>query len=108
VRKTTITVFCSCVQIKLMPMGIDNLVLLTDETRKRVYDAARRPPEGFALDKADKEKDKEVTSPTIAAKGKRWGVGCTEFEALMRMLDNAVSATLESDYIATVEGSYVN
>ncbi|XP_034234626.1 uncharacterized protein LOC117641427 isoform X4 [Thrips palmi] len=76
-------------QIKLMPMGIDNLVLLTDETRKRVYDAARRPPEGFALDKADKEKDKEVTSPTIAVKGKRWGVGCTEFEALMRMLDNA-------------------
>ncbi|XP_026275208.1 uncharacterized protein LOC113204296 isoform X3 [Frankliniella occidentalis] len=76
-------------QIKLMPMGVENLVLLTDETRKRVYDAARRPPDGFALDKSDKEKDKEVTSPTIAAKGKRWGVGCTEFEALMRMLDNA-------------------
>ncbi|KAJ1525957.1 hypothetical protein ONE63_009142 [Megalurothrips usitatus] len=76
-------------QIKLMPMGVDNLVLLTDETRKRVYDAARRPPDGFVLDKTDKEKDKEVTSPTIAAKGKRWGVGGTEFEALMRMLDNA-------------------
>lgn len=72
-------------------MGLENLVLLTDETRKRVYDAARRPPDGFVLDKTDKEKDKEVTSPTIAAKGKRWGVGCTEFEALMRMLDNAVS-----------------
>lgn len=76
-------------QIKLMPMGVDNLVLMNDETRKRVYDAARRPPDGFTPDKTDKEK--EVTSPTIAAKGKRWGVGFTEFEALMRMLDNAVS-----------------
>ena len=76
-----------CQQIKLMPLGVDNLVLLPDETRKRVYDAARRPPEGHVLDK-----DKEVTSPTVAdRKEKRWRVGGTEFEALMRMLDNAVS-----------------
>lgn len=34
-------------QLKLMPVGIDNLNLIPEETRKAIYDASRRPPEGY-------------------------------------------------------------
>lgn len=68
-------------QLKLIPVGIDNLILLPDETRKRFYDAARKPPESTP----------RPDQPTIL-EGKverKWRVGGVEFEALMRMLDNA-------------------
>lgn len=68
-------------QLKLIPVGIDNLVLLTDEGRKKFYDAARKPPEST----------QRPDHPTIL-EGKverKWRVGGVEFEALMRMLDNA-------------------
>lgn len=67
-----------------MPFGKDNLILLSDETRKVMYDAARKMPENIA------------PNPNIphaaAVAEKRWRVGGLEFEALMRMLDNAVSS----------------
>lgn len=59
-----------------MPIGVENLVLVNDETRKQVYDAAHRSPDvGASGDK----------------KSKQFRVGEMEFEALIRMLDNAVS-----------------
>lgn len=58
-----------------MPIGIENLVLVNDETRKQVYDAAHRNPDtGTSGDK----------------KPKQFRIGEIEFEALIRMLDNAV------------------
>lgn len=69
-------------QLKLMPVGLDNLNLIPEETRKAIYDASRKPPEG-------------LTSHTVASDNKersqapKWRVGGAEFEALMRMLDNA-------------------
>lgn len=67
-----------------MPFGKDNLILLSDETRKVMYDTARKMPENIAP-------NPNVPSATAVAE-KRWRVGGLEFEALMRMLDNAVSS----------------
>lgn len=63
-------------------MGLDNIVTMTEEQRKFIYDAARSPPEGT------------LPAPLPAGGSvtdKRWRVGGLQFEALMRMLDNAVS-----------------
>lgn len=80
-------VFFPSSQMKLMPLGVENLVLVSDETRKQVYEAARRPP-----DATPKQSQDATDGPTTAAKKeKQWRVGSVEFEALMRMLDNAVS-----------------
>lgn len=62
-------------------MGIDNIITMTDEQRKFIFNAARSPLED--------------TSPVPLPTGslfadKRWKVGGLQFEALMRMLDNAV------------------
>merc|ERR1711962_364013 len=58
-------------QLKMMPYGLDNLVLIDEETRARVYEIGQRG--GGGENTANKE----------------WGVGELEFEALMRMLDNS-------------------
>ncbi|XP_073996068.1 adducin 1-like protein hts isoform X4 [Rhodnius prolixus] len=79
------TVLACETQVKLMPLGVDNLLLLTEESRKQMYDAARRAPEGTVV--------QQLASgqlPTaLEKKEKRWRIGGMEFEALMRMLDNA-------------------
>lgn len=75
------TVLASESQLKLLPVGIDNLVVLNDEIRKKIYDAAHKPPESTP----------RPDQPSIL-EGKverKWRVGGIEFEALMRMLDNA-------------------
>lgn len=59
---------------------MDNIITMTDEQRKFIYDTARSPPEGTIL----------TPLPTGSATDKRWRVGGLQFEALMRMLDNAV------------------
>merc|ERR1719369_217138 len=58
-------------QVKMMPLGLDNLVLIDDETRRKVFEIGQRG--GGGVNTAKKE----------------WAVGELEFEALMRMLDNA-------------------
>ncbi|RZC40889.1 hu-li tai shao [Asbolus verrucosus] len=68
-------------QLKLIPVGLDNLVLLNDEIRKKMYDAAHKAPESSP----------RPDQPSIL-EGKverKWRIGGVEFEALMRMLDNA-------------------
>lgn len=66
------TVLACDTQIKLMPFGMDNLVLIDDETRRKTYEIGQRG--GGGVDTGSK---------------KEWGVGELEFEALMRMLDNS-------------------
>lgn len=93
-------------QLKLLPVGIDNLILIPEESRKAIYDAARRPPEDIAAafdkkatlaarasedastaDESTTENSKEVGNKILQQPN--WRVGGAEFEALMRMLDNA-------------------
>ncbi|XP_065207024.1 protein hu-li tai shao isoform X3 [Planococcus citri] len=69
-------------QLKVLPLGKDNVVLLSDETRKSMYDSARKIPENISPPVS------HVPS-AAAATEKRWRIGGLEFEALMRMLDNA-------------------
>ncbi|XP_033125508.1 gamma-adducin-like isoform X2 [Anneissia japonica] len=62
------TVMAACeIQVKSMAVGVDNLVLLPDELRKKTHE--------FALKGNDSE-------------GKKWKIGELEFEAMMRQLDN--------------------
>merc|ERR1712088_1124534 len=56
---------------KMMPLGLDNLVLIDDETRRKTFEIGQRG--GGGVNTAKKE----------------WAVGELEFEGLMRMLDNS-------------------
>lgn len=38
-----------------MPVGLDNLNLIPEETRKAIYDASRRPPEGYEIKHPQKD-----------------------------------------------------
>lgn len=36
-------------QLNLLPVGLDNLIPIPEETRKAIYDASRKPPEGSVV-----------------------------------------------------------
>ena len=57
-----------------MPVGLENIFLPSDDTKKKAYELAAQPPA--------KEEGK-----------RKWRRGEMEFEALMRHLDNAVRTT---------------
>jgi len=61
-------------QLKMMPFGIENLVLIDDETRRKAYETGQKGGGGVN---------------TQPGKKPDWGVGELEFEAAMRMLDNS-------------------
>merc|ERR1711892_755377 len=65
------TVLACDTQLKMMPFGLDNLVMIDDEVRRKTYELGQRG--GGGVNSAKKE----------------WGIGELEFEALMRMLDNS-------------------
>lgn len=65
-------------QLKMMPYGLDNLILIDDETRRKVFEVGQLA--GGGVDSNSTGEDKH--------KGKKWVVGEMEFEALMRSLDN--------------------
>ncbi|XP_012057406.1 PREDICTED: uncharacterized protein LOC105620525 [Atta cephalotes] len=76
------TVVACETQLKLMPAGVDNLSLISEESKKAIFEASRKPP--------IPQQQSSVESSALAEKlEKRWRIGGAEFEALMRMLDNA-------------------
>nr|XP_031842972.1 uncharacterized protein LOC116431534 isoform X1 [Nomia melanderi]XP_031842973.1 uncharacterized protein LOC116431534 isoform X1 [Nomia melanderi]XP_031842974.1 uncharacterized protein LOC116431534 isoform X1 [Nomia melanderi] len=77
------TVLACETQLKLMPAGLDNLNLITEESKKAIFEASRKPP--------TPQQTAPISESTALAEKleKRWRIGGTEFEALMRMLDNA-------------------
>jgi len=79
------TVVACETQLKLMPAGVDNLNLISEESKKAIFEASRKSP--------IPQPSSVVESSALAEKlEKRWRIGGAEFEALMRMLDNAVSS----------------
>lgn len=64
-------------QLKAMTVGLDNLILISEERRKSIYTDSRKPPTP-----AQDNKEKQQHAP-------KWRLGGAEFEAFMRMLDNA-------------------
>ena len=57
-------------QLKMMAVGLDNLVLIDEDTRAHIYEMGQAG--GGKIDRT-----------------KAWGVGEIEFESLMRIMDNA-------------------
>jgi len=62
--------------MRTVPLGLDNIVLPSDITRRKTFEAANQTSHAGG----DSSKH-------------RWRVGELEFEALMRRLENAVSCT---------------
>ena len=60
--------------MRTVPLGLDNIVLPSDATRRKTFEAANQTSQAGG----DGSKHK-------------WRVGELEFEALMRRLENAVS-----------------
>jgi hypothetical protein len=69
----------------MLPLGLDNLITIDDATRQKVFEMGQRGGGGV-------NSQTEGGPDGSGDKKKRvWGVGEMDFEALMRMLDNAVS-----------------
>ena len=80
-----LTFFVYQFQLKMVPLGIDNLNIIDEPTRRKVFEQGQRGGGGV-------DSKSEGGPDGSKSKGvKSWGVGEMEFEALMRMLDNAVS-----------------
>ncbi|XP_076295001.1 protein hu-li tai shao-like isoform X1 [Lasioglossum baleicum] len=77
------TVLACETQLKLMPAGLDNLNLISEESKKAIFEASRKPP--------TPQQTISIPEGTALAEKleKRWRIGGSEFDALMRMLDNA-------------------
>lgn len=43
-------------QLNLLPAGLDNLIPIPEETRKAIYDASRKPPEGTIVQPPSQDK----------------------------------------------------
>lgn len=91
---TYYTVLACESQMKIMPLGLDNVILMSDEARKRAYETARHGGGGVnsqeegVISTEPKPAEQHPTEPRKA--GRKWRYGEQEFEALMRALDNAV------------------
>lgn len=72
-------------QLKMLPVGLDNLYLIPEEERKAIYDASRRAPDGYET----RANQQQLALENNKLATPKWRVGGSEFEAWMRMLDNA-------------------
>merc|ERR1711976_628241 len=70
-------------QLKMVPVGIDNLIMIDEPTRRKVYEMGQLG--GGGVD----SQDQGGPAGGDKKKNKKWGVGEMEFEAMMRMMDNA-------------------
>lgn len=70
-------------QIKMMPHGLDNLYTIDEATRRKTYEIAQKG--GGGVD----SKTEGGPDGSGDKKKRKWGVGDLDFEAVMRMLDNA-------------------
>jgi len=67
---------CDVVQMRTVPLGLDNIVLPSEATRRKTFEAAS-----------------ETSQAGGDSSQHKWRVGELEFEALMRRLENAVSCS---------------
>ncbi|XP_045126927.1 protein hu-li tai shao-like isoform X3 [Portunus trituberculatus] len=75
------TILACETQMRMAPLGLDNLITVTDEARHSAFEVARRGAGGVD--------SKQEGGPTgQGPKERKWKVGELEFEALMRSMDN--------------------
>ena len=90
-------------QLKMAPLGLDNLVVIGEDTRRKVFEMGQRG--GGGVDSASEG----GVDGSGEHKKKKWSVGEMEFEALMRMMDNAVSQmVIMIIYLDTFSGNFGN
>ncbi|KAK2705779.1 hypothetical protein QYM36_015964 [Artemia franciscana] len=98
------TVLACEAQMKMLPIGIDNLITISEEAIQRTAEAVRAGVaskgesadiQATSISQSVDESDHSLRDESGAQKSgkreKKWRVGEMEFEAYMRMLDNAVS-----------------
>ena len=78
-------------QIKLMVVGVDNMQMLSEEAIKQVRSIIKSAGVQVQGKPDQTDQDQQKTDESKARKWKIWDL---EFEARMRMLDNAVSCFL--------------
>ena len=64
-------------QIQAMPAGVDNLILVSQEVKQKTFSTANQGGGG------------------VDSSGRKWKIGEMEFEAQMRLMDNAVSLIID-------------
>nr|XP_053630858.1 protein hu-li tai shao-like isoform X3 [Cherax quadricarinatus] len=76
------TILACETQMRMAPLGLDNLIVVNDEARHFAYEVSRRGGGGV-------DSKQEGGPASQGPKERKWKVGELEFEALMRSLDNA-------------------
>merc|ERR1711981_885603 len=71
-------------QLKMVPLGVDNLVTIDEPTRRKVFEMGQSGGGGV-----DSKQEGGPDGSKTKMGNKKWAVGEMEFEAMMRMLDNA-------------------
>jgi adducin len=56
-------------QLNLLPAGIDNLISIPEETRKAIYDASRKPPEGTLVQPPSQDNKEKITQQVRKKRG---------------------------------------
>ncbi len=69
-----------------MPHGLENLYVIDEAARRKTFELAQRG--GGGVD----SKSEGGPDGSGEKKKRKWAIGEMDFEALMRMLDNAVSS----------------
>jgi len=90
--------------MKLLPIGLDNVILMSDEAKKNAYTTARAG--GGGVNSKEEGCISTEGGKPDAKKERKWRFGEQEFEALMRSLDNAVifpSVSLLMEIIVTTD-----
>lgn len=75
--------------MKLMPLGLDNVIVMSEDARKKAYETARAG--GGGVNSKEEGVVSTAEGKPEGRKERKWRFGEQEFEALMRTLDNAVS-----------------
>jgi len=84
---TYYTVLACETQVKLMPLGLDNVIMMSDEAKKSAYKTARQG--GGGVNSKEEGQISTEGGRVEGRKDRKWRFGEQEFEALMRALDNA-------------------
>jgi adducin len=76
-------------QIKVMPLGMDNVIVMSDEHKRRAFETARSGGGGGVNSQEEGVVSTADSKPSQTRRERKWKFGEQEFEALMRSLDNA-------------------
>jgi len=89
--RTYYTVLACEAQIRMMPVGLENLVLISEDAQRRCAEDVKNPEEYARAGQGSAIGQRRDEGSTDEEREIRWELGDMEFEAYMRILDNMVS-----------------